>query len=150
MAQNEPAQRCQFPLVTWQIIAHMAVCTTGIASKRRLWLLVSFLFLFFFKLLPKTQNCQRRSCKTGPALLSQMLTSPRKPPGQPHSKSFLSPEKTSFHSLMDSSLLCSVPSARVSQGQGRISLDLPPTFKTQPCLQIISFRPPALSTMLPF
>lgn len=90
-----------------------------------------------------------------------MLTSPHKPPGQPHRKSFLSPEKTSFHSLMDSSLLCSFPSARVSQGQSRISpgtchqvcvwahTHLYPKIchqhcKIKPCLPTIFFRPSAL------
>lgn len=50
MVQNEQVQKSQFPLVTWQIIAHTAVCTQVLRVNDvfGFWFLLFFFFLFFF------------------------------------------------------------------------------------------------------
>lgn len=129
--QNELVQMSQFPLVAWQITAHMAVST------QVLWVNDAFDFqffcFFFFKLLPKTQNCQRWSCKTCPVLC--LKCSPLFINHQAnHTEKVSCPQKkTSFHSLMDSSLPCSGPLARVSQGhQGESPKELVIFFSFSP------------------
>ena len=53
---NELVPMSQFPLITWQLTAHMAVCTQVLRVTMSLAFgFFSFLFFFFFlELLPKT------------------------------------------------------------------------------------------------
>ena len=118
---DEVGPRIQFPSVTWQLTACCCTqvwrVTTSLAFG---FFSFSCFFFFFLELLPKTLKIVKDAAvKTGPVLClkcSPLLLNHQ----ANHNRGFLSPKKTSFHSLMDSSLLCSVPSATMSQGhQGK-------------------------------